>query len=285
MSKAERRRKARARAREREEAAVPADALEQAVAAVAAEPEPAVLEGESEFITGPVVARREVPIDRRTVRGTTLGGQPVADRRRAPAAQVEEDVEESSDEDDEDEDLIDGEGEGDEDEDDGDEDDEEELDAQEDALFEVACAAVEQGDALTWQETVALLVTAEVTDPRLALLVGLLMEGAPEEETADKHVPLQVTGARVLRILTELSLGELVEEAREVASLAPGEDQDSPDERAMVRTSARALNELSKKELADGKNGERGRKDSSRPVHASELKARRAATAKGQVRQ
>lgn len=276
MTKAERRRKARARARERESAGTASDALEQAVAAAAAgEPEKGVeedaseAETESEFITGPVTERR---IDRRPVGGTTLGGELIADRQRRLRAEAEvegdDDVDLLGDEDEDDEDV-----EGDEDAD---------LDDQEDALFELACAAVEQGDALGWPEAAALLMTAEVLDPRLALVVGLLVDGAPEdEEAAAKHVPLPLTGQRVLQVLEDIGLGELVAEAKEVTELDPDGGEDSPEERAVVRTSARELNELSKRELADGSRGQKGVKDKQRPLRASDVKAKKASPGAG----
>lgn len=256
MTKAERRKRARARAREREQAAVAPDALEQAIEEVKAEPAPTQVEPESEFITGPVRAR---PAPRMAATRLDLPG-----RVQAPLDEDDEGDGEDDDEEVDEDDLIEGADEG-----GDDEDEDEDLEEQEDALFNLACAAVEQGDALSWQEAAALLLTAEVLDPRLALVVALLMEGAPESETADKHVPLPLTGERVLRLLAELGLGDLVDEAREVTSLAPGEEGGS--ERELVRTSARELNELSKRELAEGKKGERGKKASARPLRASEV--------------
>lgn len=281
MTKAERRKRARARAREREQAQVAPDALEKAVEAVEAAPAPdpgavvAEAEAESEFITGPVAAR-SAAVDRRPVRGTTLGGELIADRHRRMAAEAAEADDDEDEGDDEDDDLITGD-----DDDDGDEDDDEELDEQEDALFEIACAAVEQGNELSWQEFVGLLLTAEVTDPRLALMVGLVMEGAPEGETPEKHVPLPLTGERVLDMLKAIELGELVEEAREVAALSPGDPEDTADERELVRTNARKLNELSKRELAKGSRGQTGERERGRPLRASDVRARRTALSSG----
>ncbi len=232
-------------------------------------------EPESEFTTGPVAP---TPIDRRPVRGTTLGGELIGERQRRLKAEAAEVPDEDEDED-EDEDAVD-EDES-ENESDEDEDEDEELDAQEDALFNLACAAVEQGEALSWQETASLLLTAEVLDPRLALLVGLLMEGAPEDsdegEPGLSHTPLPLTGERVLRVLGELGLEDLVEEAREVTELAP-------DERELVRTNARALNDLSKRELGDGAKGQKGQKASQgagRPLRASDIKAKRSSLSSG----
>lgn len=236
--------------------------------AVEAAPVPA-REPESEFITGPVAARREAPIDRRVVRGTMLGGRLIDDRQSAPVDEEDDLVDED--------DLIGAEGGEDED----DEDVDEELEEQEDALFEVACAAVEQGEALTWQETCSLLITTEVTDPRLALLVSLIMEGAPEGESPKPHTPLPLTGKRLLAQLEELGLGELVAEAREVAALAPGQEGESEDERELVRTNARELNQLSKRELAAGSRGQQGQRDPGRPLRASDVKPRRTALSTG----
>lgn len=264
MTKAERRKRARARAREREQAAVAPDALEKAVEAVKVAPEPTRTEPESEFITGPVRAK---PAPRTAATRLDLPG-----RVQAPLDEEVEGEDEDDDEEVDEDDLIEGSDDGDGGEDE-DEDEDEDLEEQEDALFNLACAALEQGDALSWQEAAALLLTAEVLDPRLALVVALLMEGALESETADKHVPLALTGERVLRLLAELGLGDLVDEAREVTSLAPGEEV-SGQERELVRTSARALNELSKRELTEGKKGERGKKASGRPLRASDVGAR-----------
>lgn len=242
------------------------------MAAVEAAPEPPAAEPESEFITGPVEPRA---VDRRPVRGTTLGGELITDRQRRLRAEAA--VEEDDEDEDDDDDLLAGEGD---DDDDGDDEDDL-LDAQEDALFNLACAAIEEGEELSWQETASLLLTAEVTDPRLALLIALVMEGAPEGETPVKHVPLPLTGERVLRALTELELGELVEEAREVTELTPAGGEDSEDERELVRTNARELNQLSKRELADGKRGERATQAPGRPLRASDVKARRTALSSG----
>lgn len=259
---------------------MPVDALERAMEAV--EPASSALppypggplhdpgrraegEPESEFITGPVLTRAPE--------------RAMAPGRRASESAMGVGARAGDEDEDDDAELIGGEG------DDGDDDgvDDEELEEQEDALFELACAAVEQGDELGWQETAALLLTAEVTDPRLALVVGLLMEGAPEDEDAPKHTPLALTGGRVLSMMEALGLGELVEEAREVTELAPSDEEESAEERAVVRTNARALSELGKRELADGEKGERGRKDPGRPLRASDITARRTALSSGAV--
>lgn len=272
MSKAERRRKARARAREREQSSTPADALEQAVAAVepaeVIEPEPAAAEPqapESEFITGPVQPARRAP------RPVPAPAAPTTTARRAV---------EPVDEDEEDEDVDDEDLDIDDDTEDGDDGEDEEAD-QEEALFNLACAALEEGERLSWQETIAILLSEDVHDPRLMLLIALLAEGAPEDEDAPKHVPLQITGARVLAALEQLELDELVAEAREVSKLAPGDVDDSPEDRAVVRTNARELNERSKRELEAGRNGERGQKAAGRPLRASDVRAARSSLGAG----
>lgn len=249
------------------------DALEQAVAAVEASgPRAAAAAPESEFITGPV-QQRAAP----QRAGTRL------EVPRQVQGPLDEALDEETADDEDDEDVTEnGEGDEDENDEDGEDGEDEDLEDQEDAIFNLACAAVEEGDALSWQETAALLLTAEVLDPRLALVIALLMEGLPEDaEVVEKHVPLPLTGERVLRALGELGLGDLVEEAREVATLAPGEGEASDEERELVRTNARALNDLAKRELADGKKGERGTKATGRPLRASDVRARRTSLATG----
>lgn len=272
MTKAERRKRARARAREREKTGIEPDALEKAVAAVAAAPsfegvEVAEAPEDSEFITGPI----EPPL-----RAGTRLDLPVG----VPAP-VESDEDAAQDEDeDEDEDEQDGERANADDDDDGDGDDgeDDDLDDQEDALFDLACAAIEQGDALGWQETASVLLSTEVLDPRLALVLALLLEGAPEAEDAPKHTPLELTGSRVLAVLEELELGELVSEAREVTVISAPEVDDDPEERELVRTNARELNAQAKRELT-GKVP--SSKAAGRPLKASDVKAKRTALSTG----
>lgn len=88
--------------------------------------------------------------------------------------------------------------------DDGDEedDDDDEL-TEEETLFNIACAAIEQGRELDWTEVIAWVVAAPVADMRLGLLCGMLIKGEPE-----------CSGARVLALLTSMGMGELVSEAQ-----------------------------------------------------------------------
>ena len=87
----------------------------------------------------------------------------------------------------------------------------------------------------------------------------------------------------VLRILEEIQLGDIVTEAREVAELAPADTEESEDERKMVRSSARELNELSKRELST-KGGAGGAKAASgRPLRASDVRAKRTALSSGSL--
>jgi hypothetical protein len=152
---------------------------------------------------------------------------------------------------------------GDDDEDD-DEDGDEDDDPEMDAVFNAACGAVEQGDAFSWNELIQTLCETEVTDPRLGLLFALMVE----QDAAG--LPLKLTGERVLKVLSDLQLDELVAEAREVTELAPGDVEDTPEERAVVRTNARELREQAKSELASGPR-------STRPLKASQIQARKTA--------
>lgn len=259
MSKADRRKRARARAKERDKAAVgaqvaSADGGESGVASLSvaasfAEPEPAVAQAatptHSAFITGPVAPRVPGPV--RTVRELPVGPRPVA---QPSASEVEGDEESEDDEGAEDEDADD-----DEDQDDDDDEDGEEMDEQ-DALFNLACAAVEEGDQLTWNELVTWMLAAEVEDPRLATVTALL---ATEDDTSE--VP-KLTGQRVLEVLEAIGLGEMVTEARDTVAAAPKEDE-TEEERVIVRDTARQLAQQAKRELG-------------KPVKASDLRAAKA---------
>lgn len=90
---------------------------------------------------------------------------------------------------------------------DDDDDDDEELDeeelSEEEALFNVACSAIEQGAELTWAEVVAWLVASPVLDMRLGLLCGLLIKS-----------DMPCSGASVLAVLHSMGMGELVTEAQ-----------------------------------------------------------------------
>lgn len=270
MTKAERRKRARQRAKERERAQTTAEVTsaasapgsvdggvaELSVAAAFAEPEPAVHQAvvptESEFITGPVVPR--VPGPARTARPELAGATRRTElelSRQAAAAPVD------NGQDDTEQDGSDQDEEEDEDVEEGEEGEDEELDEQ-DALFNLACASVEEGDGLTWNELVTWMVAAEVDDPRLAVLTALL---ATDEDTTE--VP-KLTGARVLEVLEKIGLEELVAEARDTVAAAPKEDE-TEEERVLVRTSARELQAQAKRELGGDQ-----------PVKASQLRAAKA---------
>lgn len=252
MTKAERRKRARQRAKERERAAaatgerVSADEAEGGVAALAvassfAEPEPAVHQAavptESEFITGPVVPRAAGPVRTAplvpTVRVVTEAGF-------VDGAGIDEDEDEDDDSDDQ-----------------GDDDEGDEPMDEQDALFNLACSAVEEGDALSWNEVVTWIQSAEVDDPRLALLTTLLVS---EDETA--AAPPKLTGDRVLEMLASIGFEEMVAEARETVASSPPATDETPEERELVRTSARELAKQAKRELGGDK-----------PVKASALRA------------
>jgi hypothetical protein len=266
MTKAERRKRARQRQKERERA-VPVGAPESSTSMAAtassasSSPEPVAASAveESPYITAPLVA----PASRATARG------------EAPSRQAQELIDapidgefdgEDADQDDEEDDDDDDEApEGDEDEDD-DGDFEDDLD---DALFNAACGAVEQGEKYSWNELVGALCAAEVDDPRLGLLVGLLVE------QDERGQPLPLTGERVLKVLSDLECDDLVEEAREVAEA--GAEDETPEDRAVVRTNARELRAQAERELE----GKPERRDARKPIKASQLR-RPAQTALGQ---
>lgn len=272
MSKAERRKRARQRARERERATESAPVLSSggvanlSVAAAFAEPEPAVhqevVPTESDFITGPVVPRVPAPV--RTVRPEAAASRLVATPVEIAAARTEDgvgDVEsEDDDRDDEDEDE-DEQGEDGEDGEDGEGAEDEELDEQ-DALFNLACDAVEQGDNLTWADVVTWLLAADVEDPRLALLASVV---APDDESST-DLP-KLTGKRVLDKLALIGLEDIVTEARDTVAAAPKGEGESEEERALVRTTARELQAQAKRELSS---------DGSRPVRSSDVRAAKA---------
>lgn len=256
MSKAERRKRSRERQRQREaerQQALAGDrATTEAQVVTAAEgaasdlpppvspPTVAPAPAESPYITGPLVAAassraRTAPL-------------PSEERELIQEAIANEDDEDGEDEDD----LLGEEDDGDDGDDLDDDDDDDDLEL-EDCLFEAACGAVEQGPKLAWSELCAWLAAAEITDPRLALLIGLLCE----DDT-------KLTGERVLGTLEEMELGELVAEARElVAEEAEGESD--PEERAVVRTTSRELKEQAEQHLG-------GRRDERKPVKSTQLR-------------
>lgn len=271
MSKAERRKRARQRAKERERATVAAEpraatttldaggvaSLE--VATAFAEPEPAVSQAvfdtSSDFITGPVVPRVPGPARKARPELPAPASSPlrVVPEVAAPAANDE--LEDEQDEDEEDD--------GEEDEDDDDQEDDDEAIDEQDALFNLACAAVEEGDKLTWNELVTWMLAAEVEDPRLATLAALL---ATDEDVSE--VP-KLTGQRVLEVLETIGLGEIVTEARETVAAAPKGDEESEEERALVRTTARELTAQAKEQLGT---------PASKPIKPSAVRAARSAS-------
>lgn len=266
MTKAERRKRAREKKRTalREGGVLPApEASPEAVRELLTEPllEPAasVARVDSGYITGPIAPRLPtLPMPRRSALVV------------APAAPVDSAVGEGDESEGDEPEGVELEGDGeDEDEDGAEGEDDEEGDGEpldeEDALFNLACAAVEEGDALTWNELVTWLLAAEVDDPRLALLAALLVT---EEDTSE--VP-KLTGARVLEALQQIDLADMVAEARETVANAPPEEGESEEERQLVRTSARELGEKAKLDLATPKRADK-------PVKASQLRSSAQAT-------
>jgi hypothetical protein len=167
-------------------------------------------ETESEFITSHVAAARPVTESRRVL-------------EHEPVDEEDEDIEGPF------EDETDGEDEG----------DDEDID-EEDALFNLACASLEQGAKLEWQELVLWLVTVDIDDPRLALCATLL---AQEGKTAT------ITSEKVLAALGRIGLGELVAEAREAVAEAlagAGAAAQPTGPKPIVRTSASALRAATK---------------------------------------
>lgn len=273
MTKAERRKRSRQRAKERErQAASGLAAVTITEGAQSLSPGPssppiatAPVVRESEFITGPIAP--PAPAARAPVMKAQTGHMELPPGV-VPPVEGEFDDSMEDGEDDQQDDELDDEAQDESDDDgpdDGDDDDDDETeDAEDEAIFNAACGAVEQGDAFTWNELIGCLCEAEVSDPRLGLLVALLVE---QDEAG---LPLKLTGERVLKVLTDLELGDIVEEAREVATLAPGEEGESPEEQAIVRTTARELREQAQGQLASPPR-------STRPLKASQLKARQTA--------
>ncbi len=281
MSKAERRKRARARAKERMGTQGQGEAQATSAAngftggRVEAIPPAGKVSADtvSQYITGPIE-----PVTP-TLKQRAIGLDLPSGLRVPSVAEEEgedEDEEETEDttaEDDEDEDDSDADDDADDEDGDEDEDGEDEEDgdgeAEEEALFNVACTAVEQGDRLTWSEVVTNLCIAEIDDPRLGLLVALLVEGVEGEH--------RLTGDRLLKILTEIGLGDIVEEAREVAQLAPHEDGDSPEDRAVVRTNTRELKDQAAAALGPNAPAVGKKVGKGRPVRASDVRAHRSA--------
>lgn len=239
--------------------------------AVAAVPAPAAPESrapESPYITDHITPPRSA--ERRAQ--PHIEAPTPASRQELIDAPVDGDFEEGDEDDDPDLDDDDDGGDDDDDgDDDGDDDqeddgDDEDGDDIEDALFNAACGSVEQGDKYTWNELIGSLCAAEVEDPRLGLLVALLVE------QDDQGQPVALTGARVLQVLEDLELGDIVEEAKEVAEAADAAG-DAPEERAVVRTNARELREQAERELA----GKPKPRDPKKPIKASQLRSRQTA--------
>lgn len=269
MSKAERRKRSRERQRQREaerqralsqqEPKAPTTEVMTAADVAASEPPPPVsppatppvtppvaaapstpAAPESPFITGPV----RPPAPRRSevrIEESELIDEPVYDEEEDADLGEEDDGDDGDDGDDD----LDDDGE--------DEDDDEEALELEDCLFEVACGAVEEGPKLGWPELCAWLAAVDISDPRLALLIGLLCEN-----------DTKLTGERVLSVLEEMELGELVTEARELVAEEAAEGSD-PEERAVVRTTSRELKEQAEKHLG-------GRRDDRKPVKSTQLR-------------
>lgn len=197
-----------------------ADASEEELDAALAFGGDGAEEVESEFITGHVEAVTEQrPEPRRATARVELP------REHEPLGMFEDEGE-------------DGEGEDAPFDEDGDEDGEV---TEEDALFNLSCAAIERGAEFDWSELVVWLVTVEVDDPRLALVATLL---AKEGKTA------AISGERVLVAMKRIGLGELVEEARQAVAEGREDDGDEDDDAepepeltpgVAVRTSASAL--------------------------------------------
>lgn len=288
MSKAERRKRARQRAKERE--TVTEAGLVTRVTEVTEQPPTVTLtasagnaqaaDTSADYITGPIA-----PVERAVVLRPRTGAPALrAGTRLELPALIDEPIEPEDDEHDEDEGSESSNGTDDEDDDerdedtadgddadeDGDElseDDEEQEEAVDEALFNGACVAVEQGSRLGWPELVQCLCLAPVEDPRLGLLVALLIEG-----------DTRLTGERVLTVLNDLELDDIVTEARETSELLSVDAADTPEERAVIRTNARDLNEQARASLdsppvqASSKPGSK-----QRPLRASDVRAQKTA--------
>jgi hypothetical protein len=264
MTKAERRKRAREKKRSIQRggdatavvAEAPADSA-PAVAPVSVAAAP-VATVESQYITGPIAPRlRPQPAPAQPAPAATVAA--AAGSFLSAAAPVTAETEDDEDEDGPDEDGEEGE--------ESDDDDDDEPMDEEDALFNLACASVEQGENLSWNELVTWLLAAEVEDPRLALLATLLVT---DEDTTE--VP-KLTGQRVLDALEHIDFADMVAEAKETVANAPPEEGETDEERQLVRTSARALAEVAKVELASTKKG------GDKPLKASQLRGQQAGKA------
>lgn len=271
MTKAERRKRARQRQKERERApSVPVDSveplaeseadaatqaygeLETQVGVVAAPAAAPAAPAESPYITSAVVPKGPEAVGGalRAVPQTTT---PAAPRKPAALAAVEAEIDEQDEQD------QDGD---DEDEDDEDEEfDDEDL---EEAVFNVACGALERGKEYSWNELLETLLIVPVDDPRLGLLVAILSEKTDEVVGSDV----------VLQALERIELGELVEEAR--VAVASGEPEDDADQKELVKTTSRQLAQQSRAELGSKSNQRK-------PVKASQLREQRSALGSGVV--
>jgi hypothetical protein len=285
MSKAERRKRQRARARERqqgmralEEKVVDAVASGELTAEGAIDGAPEVasapgfsggrfdpvpaatvavdLDSSYPYITGPVTPQApSAP----AILGQ-IGMPPVegAQPRRAGATQANAAEPVEPEEEDEEGDEYEDEEDDEDDEDDDEEEDEEGEESENaiDALFELACAAVEQGNDLDWPEVVSWLCSAELQDPRLAFVLSLIAAKEPGE--GQTSVTLDISGDKVLELLGVIELGELVAEARETVAQQVKEAEE------LEKQSSKTV-----REKAKAKRGQEGGVD--RPSAAQEL--------------
>jgi hypothetical protein len=227
-----------------------------------------------DYITGPIVprvpvttvraARIDLPSELTPFQKQRPDGEDVSDDGDPSAPIGDEDDEDEDDvaegeegEEDDDADEEDDAGDADEDDndesDDEDEDEDDDTEAEDDALFNAACAAVELGHRLTWAELVNYLCVAEIKDPRLGLLATLLVD----TDGAGQTVPL--TGARVLDVLRDIGFAEMVDEARETVGLSAAATTEAP-------VNAAALAPPPK-----------GKGKGPKPLRASEVRARQSA--------
>jgi hypothetical protein len=251
MTKAERRKKARQKAKQRQRAEREQVGVSRVDAEVPQEAAPAPRSSASELITEPIRPR------------TTLAAaaQPAApaQRRVEPAHTVID-----AEGDDRDEDELDEED-WDDDDDDGPDDGEDDEPSEDDALLDATCEALKQGAEFSWAALIESLTSAAVEDPRLGLVLMLLVDN-------DNLPPL--TGQQVLDAIEKMELPELITEAREHLEAEQAEQAEGAGKAAkVVQTTSRELREQSKNELAS----------KARPQKASHLRERKTALASGVV--
>jgi hypothetical protein len=250
MTKAERRKKARQKAKARQRAEREQVGASRVDVEVPQETAPAPRSNASELITEPIRPR------------TTLAAaaQPAAApaQRRVEAAHTVIDAEG----DDGDEDELDEE---DWDDEDGPDDGEDDEPSEDDALLDATCEALKQGAEFSWAALIESLTSAAVEDPRLGLVLMLLVDN-------DSLPPL--TGQQVLDALEKMELPELITEAREHLEAEQLEQAEGAGKAAkVVQTTSRELREQSKNELAT----------KARPQKASHLRERKTALSSGIV--